>query len=67
MAMAKRTQGSRRLDHVDRQSQVGVSGAMRARDVSRPSDDDLTDDAEDADARTTNQSAAGGGSPSSRG
>lgn len=49
--MAKRTQGPRRLDHVDRQSQVGVSGAMRARDVSRPADDDLAA-AEAADGET---------------
>lgn len=47
--MAKRTQGARRLDHVDRQSQVGVSGAMRARDVSRPGDADLAVEAEDDD------------------
>lgn len=60
MAMAKRTQGSRRLDHVDRQSQVGVSGAMRARDVSRPSEDDLTDDTDDDGARAGDQPAGGG-------
>jgi hypothetical protein len=29
---------AKRLDHVDRKSQVGVSGALRARDVSRPDD-----------------------------
>jgi hypothetical protein len=29
----------RRMDHVDRRSQVGVSGALRARDVSRPDDE----------------------------
>jgi hypothetical protein len=28
----------KRIDHVDRRSQVGVSGALRARDVSRPDD-----------------------------
>jgi hypothetical protein len=29
---------TKRIDHVDRRSQVGVSGALRARDVSRPDD-----------------------------
>jgi hypothetical protein len=56
--MGKRTQGSRRLDHVDRQSQVGVSGAMRARDVSRPSDDDVAAaDPVDDEASPTDQPA----------
>ena len=32
----------KRMDHIDRRSQVGVSGALRARDVSRP-DDALVD------------------------
>lgn len=31
----------RRLDQVDRRSQVGVSGAMRTRDVSRPDEEAL--------------------------
>lgn len=53
--MAKRTRGAlRRLDHVDRQSQVGVSAAMRARDVSRPTDDDIAAaQADDEDAEET--------------
>ena len=33
----------RRLDQVDRRSQVGVSGATRARDVSRPDEDAIAE------------------------
>ncbi|TDC54630.1 hypothetical protein E1212_02495 [Jiangella ureilytica] len=35
--MNDREKGVRKLDQVDRRSQVGVSRALRARDVSRPS------------------------------
>lgn len=35
--MNDREKGVRKLDQVDRRSQVGVSRAMRARDASRPS------------------------------
>ncbi|WP_146605011.1 hypothetical protein [Jiangella anatolica] len=34
--MNDREKGVRKLDQVDRRSQVGVSRALRARDVSRP-------------------------------
>jgi hypothetical protein len=37
----------KRMDHVDRRSQVGVSGALRARDVSRP--DDLVEEVRQED------------------
>ncbi|WP_152690629.1 hypothetical protein [Jiangella alkaliphila] len=39
--MNDREKGVRKLDQVDRRSQVGVSRALRARDVSRPSPGDV--------------------------
>ncbi|RIQ32510.1 hypothetical protein [Jiangella rhizosphaerae] len=39
--MNDREKGIRKLDQVDRRSQVGVSRALRARDVSRPSPGDV--------------------------
>ncbi|WP_053203166.1 hypothetical protein [Jiangella muralis] len=39
--MNDREKGVRKLDQVDRRSQVGVSRAMRARDVSRPAPGDI--------------------------
>lgn len=53
---------SRRLDQVDRRSQVGVSGAMRARDVSRPDDKAITE----AEATGLRRPAKGAARPSSR-
>lgn len=37
----------RRLDQIDRRSQVGVSGALRARDVSRPDEDAIAEAEQD--------------------
>ncbi|TDD69318.1 hypothetical protein E1262_13440 [Jiangella aurantiaca] len=39
--MNDREKGVRKLDQVDRRSQVGVSRALRARDVSRPAAADV--------------------------
>lgn len=39
--MNDREKGVRKLDQVDRRSQVGVSRALRARDVSRPAAADI--------------------------
>jgi hypothetical protein len=59
---AKDSVPARRLDQVDRRSQVGVSGALRARDVSRPDDKAIAE----AEATELRRPAKGAARPSSR-